>query len=38
MTPKDFFDFARKHNARMVDLKFVDLLGTWQHVQGRAGL
>jgi glutamine synthetase len=31
MTPKDFFDFAKKHNARMVDLKFVDLLGTWQH-------
>jgi len=31
MTPKDFFEFARKHDARMVDLKFVDLLGTWQH-------
>ncbi len=31
MTPKDFFEFARKHNAKMVDLKFVDLLGTWQH-------
>jgi glutamine synthetase len=31
MTPKDFFDFAKKHNAKMVDLKFVDLLGTWQH-------
>jgi glutamine synthetase len=29
MTPKDFFDFAKKHNAKMVDLKFVDLLGTW---------
>jgi len=31
MTPKEFFDFARKHNADMMDLKFVDLLGTWQH-------
>lgn len=31
MTPKDFFDFARKHGAEMMDLKFVDLLGTWQH-------
>jgi len=31
MTPGDFFDFAKRHNAHMVDLKFVDLLGTWQH-------
>ncbi len=31
MTPKDFFEFAKKKNAKMVDLKFVDLLGTWQH-------
>jgi glutamine synthetase len=31
MTPKDFFEFARKHKAAMVDLKFTDLLGTWQH-------
>src|SRR4030042_3591870 len=31
MTPKDFFDFCKKNNAGMVDLKFVDLLGTWQH-------
>ncbi len=31
MTPKEFFEFAKKHHARMVDLKFVDLLGTWQH-------
>ena len=31
MTPKEFFEFARKHNAEMVDLKFTDLLGTWQH-------
>jgi glutamine synthetase len=31
MTPKDFFEFAAKHKAAMVDLKFTDLLGTWQH-------
>src|SRR4030042_2489420 len=31
MTPKEFFEFAKKHNAKMADLKFVDLLGTWQH-------
>lgn len=31
MTPKEFFEFAKKHSAKMVDLKFVDLLGTWQH-------
>lgn len=31
MTPKHFFEFAQKHNAQMVDLKFTDLLGTWQH-------
>ncbi len=28
---KEFFEFAKKHNAEMVDLKFTDLLGTWQH-------
>lgn len=31
MTPKDFFEFAKKNNAKIVDLKFTDLLGTWQH-------
>ncbi|HKQ62287.1 MAG TPA: type I glutamate--ammonia ligase [Candidatus Polarisedimenticolaceae bacterium] len=31
MSPKEFFAFARKHKAEMVDLKFTDLLGTWQH-------
>jgi glutamine synthetase len=30
-SPKDFFEFAKENNAEMVDLKFVDLLGTWQH-------
>ncbi len=31
MTPKEFFEFAREAGAEMVDLKFCDLLGTWQH-------
>ena len=30
-TPKEFFAYAKKHKAEMVDLKFTDLLGTWQH-------
>ena len=31
MTPKEFFEFAKKHDAQMVDLKFTDFLGSWQH-------
>ncbi|MEW6355456.1 MAG: type I glutamate--ammonia ligase [Planctomycetota bacterium] len=31
MTAKEFFSFCKKNKAEMVDLKFVDLLGTWQH-------
>jgi glutamine synthetase len=31
MSPKEFFEFAKKNKAEMVDLKFCDLLGTWQH-------
>jgi len=31
MTPSEFFKFANEHHAEMVDLKFTDLLGTWQH-------
>src|SRR5258705_427252 len=30
-TPRDFFDYAKKNQAEMVDLKFVDMLGSWQH-------
>ncbi len=30
-TPKEFFEYAKENNAEMMDLKFVDLLGTWQH-------
>ncbi|KMP11801.1 glutamine synthetase [Candidatus Nitromaritima sp. SCGC AAA799-A02] len=31
MTPKEVLDYAKKNNAQVVDLKFMDLLGTWQH-------
>lgn len=30
-TPKDFLDYCRQVGAEMVDLKFCDMLGTWQH-------
>jgi len=31
MTPKEALEFAEKHGAKIVDLKFCDFLGTWQH-------
>ena len=31
MNSDDFFSIAKKNQADMVDLKFVDMLGTWQH-------
>lgn len=31
MTPKEAVDLAKKNDARIVDMKFMDLLGTWQH-------
>jgi len=30
-TQKDFFDYCKQVGAEMIDLKFIDLLGTWQH-------
>ncbi|HEY3862475.1 MAG TPA: type I glutamate--ammonia ligase [Verrucomicrobiae bacterium] len=30
-TPKSVIDMARKQGAKMVDVKFVDTFGTWQH-------
>ena len=30
--PSDVLDLASRHGARMVDLKFTDLPGTWQHM------
>jgi glutamine synthetase len=31
MTPKEVLDFAKKNGAEMVDLKFIDFPGVWQH-------
>jgi len=31
MTPKDAIRVAREQQAEAVDLKFMDLIGTWQH-------
>src|SRR5438552_5426326 len=30
-TPKQVLELARKQGAKMVDVKFVDTFGTWQH-------
>ena len=30
-TPKSVLEMARKHGAKMFDVKFVDTFGTWQH-------
>jgi glutamine synthetase len=30
-TPREILDFVRDRDIRMVDLRFCDLLGTWQH-------
>lgn len=32
MTPESVLEFAKKHGAKMVDLKFSDLPGLWQHL------
>ena len=31
MTPEEVLQFAKKNDAKMVDFKFVDVPGTWQH-------
>ena len=31
MEPKEVLEFAKKNNAVMVDLKFMDFPGMWQH-------
>lgn len=32
MTPKQVVEFAKENGALMVDYKFMDFVGTWQHV------
>ncbi len=31
MNVREVIEFAKKHKVQVVDLKFVDLIGTWQH-------
>ena len=31
MNPREALEFTKKNKIPIVDLKFVDLLGTWQH-------
>ena len=32
MNVREVLEFAKKHKVQMVDLKFVDLPGVWQHM------
>src|SRR5579884_1768986 len=36
-TPKSVIEMAKKQGAKMVDIKFVDTFGTWQHFTVPAG-
>ena len=31
MNAREVLEFAKKNKVQVVDLKFVDLIGTWQH-------
>jgi glutamine synthetase len=31
MTPKEIIEFCKKENIEMIDLKFMDFIGLWQH-------
>ena len=31
MTPKEVVEFAKENGAQMVDFKFMDFVGIWQH-------
>ncbi|MFQ5455786.1 MAG: type I glutamate--ammonia ligase [Nitrospirota bacterium] len=31
MTPKEIIEFAKKNNVQMIDIKFTDVPGLWQH-------
>jgi glutamine synthetase len=32
MDPKTVLEFAKKHNAKILDVRFIDVPGIWQHV------
>lgn len=31
MTPKEVLEFSKKNNVQIIDIRFIDLFGTWQH-------
>ena len=31
MTPKEVIEYAKKNNVQIIDIRFTDLFGTWQH-------
>ena len=31
MNPREVLEYAKKNKVQIVDLKFIDLIGTWQH-------
>ncbi len=31
MTPKEVLAFAKENDAKVVDFKFMDFIGLWQH-------
>ena len=31
MTPKELIEFAQKKNVKIIDFKFMDIPGLWQH-------
>jgi glutamine synthetase len=31
MTPKDVIAMAKENNAKVVDIRYMDFIGTWQH-------
>src|SRR5262249_61774013 len=37
MTPKDVIKFAKEKGVQIVDLRFADMPGTWQHFSITAG-
>lgn len=32
MTPKEVLEFAKKNNVQIIDYRFTDLFGAWQHI------
>ncbi len=32
MKPADVLKYAEQHGAKMIDCKFVDIHGSWQHI------